>query len=234
MRIYPVFKRSLDLIVASLLLLVLSPLFLIVIPLLRFTGEGEVFYRQDRVGYKNKIFKIWKFATMLKDSPNLGSGDVTLRNDPRVTKVGHFLRISKINELPQIFNLFMGDMTLVGPRPLMKNGFDRYSDFYKERVYQVVPGITGIGSIVFRDEEKVMTDSKLSPHDCYRQVILPHKGAVELWYQERMSFWLDLKIILLTAWVVIRPKSEAYKHLLKDLPQLNLSDSASCSKNVAS
>ena len=106
----------------------ISPVFIPVIILLLLTGEHEVFYRQDRVGYKNKIFKILKFATMLKNSPNMGDGDVTKRGDPRITAVGKFLRQSKLNELPQVINILLGDMSFVGPRPLMKVGFDRYSD----------------------------------------------------------------------------------------------------------
>src|SRR5664279_2826285 len=134
--------------------------------MLLLTGEHEVFFRQDRVGYKNKIFRIWKFATMLKNSPNMGHGDVTVRKDPRITAVGRFLRISKLNELPQIINILTGDMSFVGPRPLMKAGYDRYSPELKEKVYGVTPGLTGIGSIVFRDEELIITHSSLPPHEC--------------------------------------------------------------------
>lgn len=216
---YKLIKRLLDLIVAVLVLVLLSPIFLIVVILLRFTGEGEVFYKQNRVGHKNEIFKIWKFATMLKNSPNMGSGDVTLRNDPRVTTVGKYLRMTKLNEFPQIINILIGDMTLVGPRPLMKAGFDRYEEKYRNSVYNIKPGLTGIGSIAFRDEEKIITESNLEPHECYERIILPYKGALELWYQENASLLTDFKIILLTAWTILFPKSDLYKKLLKDLPE---------------
>ena len=163
---YFLIKRLADIVIAGLIFVILLPLFIPIVLLLKLTGEGEVFYKQDRVGYKNQIFQIWKFATMLRNSPNMGTGDVTLRNDSRVTFIGKFLRISKLNELPQIINILKGDMTLVGPRPLMKAGWARYSEFHKANVYNVRPGLTGIGSIVFRDEEKIMTDSDLPPHEC--------------------------------------------------------------------
>ncbi len=215
---YLYFKRIFDFTVSLLVLIILLPLFIPVVILLRITGEGEIFYKQDRVGYKNQIFKIWKFATMLKNSPNMGTGDVTLRNDPRVTFMGKFLRMTKINELPQILNILFGDMSLVGPRPLMKVGFDRYSIKHQQSVYNVKPGLTGIGSIVFRDEEKIMTDSDLSPHESYAKEILPYKGALELWYQDHISLYTDFMIIFLTAWVIIFPKSNLPHKAFKDLP----------------
>ncbi len=215
---YLIIKRGMDIAVALTALLLLLPLFVPVIILLLLTGEHQVFYRQDRVGYKNRIFKIWKFATMLKNSPNMGNGDVTTRNDPRVTPLGKFLRQSKINELPQLINILTGDMSLVGPRPLMKAGFERYSPEMKERVYNVKPGLTGIGSIVFRDEELIITQSRLPPHECYRQIILPYKGALEIWYQQHLSFLTDAKIIFLTAWYIVFPESQLLHKIFKNLP----------------
>ena len=116
---YKHIKRFFDITFSLLAIILLSPILIPVIILLLLTGEHEVFYRQDRVGYKNKIFKIWKFATMLKNSPNMGDGDITKRGDPRITRVGKLLRQSKINELPQLINILTGDMSFVGPRPLM-------------------------------------------------------------------------------------------------------------------
>lgn len=158
---------------------------------------------------------------MIKNSPNLGNGDITLRNDPRVTKVGKYLRKTKINELPQIFNILKGDISVVGPRPLMKAGFSRYSKSFQNTVYNVKPGLTGIGSIIFRDEEKILTESKLKPSDCYRNVILPHKGQLELWYQRNRSLKLDLQLIIITAWVIAFPESTIYNRWFKDLPSWN-------------
>ncbi|PSL06325.1 sugar transferase [Cecembia rubra] len=213
--------RVFDIILATIAVIILSPIFLIVIPILLLTGEHKVFYLQDRIGYKNQTFKIIKFATMLKNSPNLGTGSLTLRNDPRVLPFGKFLRKTKINELPQLFNVFLGDLSIVGPRPQMKVDFDKYPEDIKERIYDVRPGITGIGSIVFRDEEAFLTASKEDPHQYYANVIAPYKGELEMWYQKNKSFFLDIKIIFLTIWVIIFPESDFFK-FLPGLPKKDL------------
>ena len=121
---YHIFKRLLDFFVSLITLILLLPVFLPIIIILRFSAEGEVFYFQERIGIHNSKFKIWKFATMLKNSMNIGTGSITLQNDPRVTKIGFFLRKTKINELPQIINILKGDISLVGPRPALYNQFD--------------------------------------------------------------------------------------------------------------
>lgn len=214
-------KRILDIIISLSAMIIFFPLFVVTICLLRFSGEGEVFYRQERIGYKNKKFKIWKFATMIKNSPNLGNGDVTLREDPRITSIGKYLRITKINELPQIYNIFNGDISVVGPRPLMEAGFSRYNKYYQSKVYNVKPGLTGIGAVVFRDEEKILTESDLHPHECYKREILPYKGALEIWYQKHQSFRTDMLLILLTVWAIIYPKNNIVHLIFKDLPKYN-------------
>ncbi|MBK7562724.1 MAG: sugar transferase [Chitinophagaceae bacterium] len=219
---YKFIKRFFDILFSLVALLILLPLFIPVILLLLFTGEHEVFYQQDRVGYKNRIFGIWKFATMLKNSPNMGSKDLTMRKDPRVTTVGRFLRKTKLNELPQMFNILIGDMSFVGPRPLMKSGFDRYTDELKSKVYDVTPGLTGIGSIVFRDEELIITKSELSPEECYRKIILPYKGALELWYQQHRNFFTDFMLLFLTGWYVFFPKSQLVFKVFPSLPVRNI------------
>ena len=216
---YLFIKRFLDIILSLVAIVVLLPLFIPIIILLLLTGEHEVFFRQDRVGYHNQLFRIWKFATMLRNSPNMGHGDVTVRKDPRITPVGRFLRITKLNEFPQVLNILTGDMSVVGPRPLMKVGFDRYTDEMKEKVYRVKPGLTGIGSIVFRDEEMIITKSSLPPHECYRTVILPYKGALEVWYQQHISFYTDFMIIFLTAWYIVFPKSNLVNKIFPSLPK---------------
>jgi len=216
---YKFIKRFFDILFSLLALVILLPVFIPIIMLLLLTGEHEVFFRQERVGYKNSIFRIWKFATMLKNSPNMGHGDMTVRKDPRITPLGRFLRQSKINELPQVFNILTGDMSFVGPRPLMKVGFDRYSDEMKSKVYNAQPGLTGIGSIVFRDEELIITQSKLPPQECYRDVILPYKGALEVWYQQHRNFYTDSMILFLTAWYVVFPKSDLVYKVFTTLPR---------------
>lgn len=216
---YKLIKRFFDILFSLLALIILLPVFIPIILLLLLTGEHEVFFRQERVGFKNSIFLIWKFATMLKNSPNMGHGDVTVRKDPRITAIGRFLRQSKINELPQVINILIGDMSFVGPRPLMKVGFDRYSEEMKSKVYNVRPGLTGIGSIVFRDEELIITQSKMPPHECYRDVILPYKGALEVWYQQHQNFYTDSMILFLTAWYVLFHQSELVYKVFPSLPK---------------
>jgi lipopolysaccharide/colanic/teichoic acid biosynthesis glycosyltransferase len=183
------------------------------------TGEHYVFYFQKRIGYKNKPFDIWKFATMLKASPSLAGGLHTTRKDPRVLPMGGFIRKTKINELPQIVNILKGDMSIVGPRPLVDKTFDPYPDHVKAIIYNVKPGLTGIGSIVFRDEEGLLSNASMPPHEFYAKHILPHKGELELWYQEHLSFYTDLMLIFLTAWIIVSPESNLVYTVFKDLPE---------------
>ena len=138
---YNVLKRCFDVLASGIAILILSPLLIPVIIGLRFTGEGYVWYKQERLGYKNKPFLIWKFATMLKNSSNMPGGYITVKKDPRLTPMGDFLRKSKINELPQLFNIFSGKMSVVGPRPVMKVSFEAYPDDIKRVIYNVKPGL---------------------------------------------------------------------------------------------
>ena len=218
---YRIIKRFFDIVFSALAMIVLLPVFIPVIIILILTGEHEVFFKQERVGYKNKIFGIFKFATMLKNSPNMGLGDVTVRNDPRITKAGKFLRRSKLNELPQLLNILLGDMSFVGPRPLTQKGFDQYSPEIRNTIYHVRPGLTGIGSVVFRDEELLITNSQLAPLEFYSEYILPHKGALELWYQKHQGFFTDVMILFLTGWYVFFPKSKLVYKVFPSLPVRN-------------
>ncbi len=219
---YLFIKRTIDITVSFLALILLLPLFILIVFILKFTGEGEVFYFQERIGLNNSNFKIYKFATMLKNSMNMGTGSITLKNDPRVTNFGFFLRKTKINELPQLINILKGDISLVGPRPLVMKTFKAYSFDIQSKIYNVKPGLTGIGSIVFRDEEKIISSIKNEdPHIFYRRVIAPYKGKLEMWYQLNCSFSLDLKLIFITAWVIMFSKSRLYEKWLKDLPVRN-------------
>lgn len=214
---YLFFKRFSDLLIAGLALLLLAPILIPCIIILLFTGEHEVFYKQKRIGYKNKPFGIWKFATMLKNSPNIGTGEITLRNDPRVTKFGKLLRITKINELPQIINVFKGDMSLVGPRPLMEVSVRLYPEQIRDKIYNCKPGMTGIGSLIFRDEEKLISDA-IDPKAMYA-AIYPYKGALEIWYQQKASLYIDFMIIFLTAWSILFPNNQLVSRVFKDLPK---------------
>ncbi|MDA9101711.1 sugar transferase [bacterium] len=217
---YKLIKRLFDIIFGVLALLFFIPLFLPIALILKFTLEGEVFYLQERIGFQNKKFKIIKFATMLKDSPSLGTGMITLKNDSRVSTIGKYLRSSKINELPQIFNIIKGDISFVGPRPLVESMFNHYSLDIQKNIYKSKPGLTGIGSIVFRDEESLFNLSKTNDlHKFYKENISPYKGQLETWYRNNSSFRVDFMIILFTAHAIIFPKSNLYRKVFKTLPK---------------
>jgi len=215
--------RIIDVLLSILALLVLLPLFIPIVVILLLTGEHKVFYLQTRVGYKNKDFKIIKFATMLSNSANMGSGSLTLKNDPRVLPFGSFLRKTKINELPQILNIIIGDLSIVGPRPQMRVDFEKYSDDVQGKIYNVRPGLTGIGSIIFRDEESLISlaAENENPHDFYKRVIAPYKGELEIWYHSHRSLFLDFQLIFMTAWAIVSPETRLYEKWFKDLPKRN-------------
>ena len=212
-------KRFIDIVLSLIAIFLLSPLLVPIILGLLLTGEHYVFYLQERIGYKNKKFNIYKFATMLKNSPNIGSGLHTTLKDPRILPMGGFLRKTKINELPQLFNILLGSMSIIGPRPLVDKTFEPYSDIVKKNIYNVKPGLSGIGSIVFRDEEKLLSNSKIAINEFYSKYISPYKGSLELWYQKKVSFYTDFMIIFLTIWVVFFPKSNLVFKVFKDLPE---------------
>ena len=189
---------------------------------LKLTGEGYIWYFQERIGYKNKPFSMYKFATMLKDSPNMAGGIITVVNDPRLTPLGGFLRSTKLNELPQLINILLGEMSIVGPRPVMHKSFMAYPAEVREVIYNVKPGLTGIGSIIFRDEEVLITQIKNKGGDTwefYKEQIYPFKGEVEKWYQKNKSFKNDVIIVFLTIWVVLFPGSKLVYTLFPDLPK---------------
>jgi lipopolysaccharide/colanic/teichoic acid biosynthesis glycosyltransferase len=184
---------------------------------LRFTGEGEIFFIQKRVGNASKPFQLYKFATMLKDSPNIGTGTVTLREDPRILPVGQLLRKTKINELPQLFNILNGDMSVIGPRPQTQRCFDAFPAKAREAIIKVRPGLSGIGSIVFRDEERMM-DGHQDPDHFYDYVIMPYKGQLEVWFVKHQGALTYFSLILITIWVVVFPKSQIVWSFFKSLP----------------
>jgi lipopolysaccharide/colanic/teichoic acid biosynthesis glycosyltransferase len=221
--IYKILKTILDSLVAAIGLLILSPIFVTVCVLLLLSDEHQIFYRQERISRHGKKFGILKFATMLKDSPSLGNGMLTVRNDPRITKVGKWLRLTKLNELPQLWNVFVGQMSFVGPRPLTSVGITRYDPAVSQIILQLRPGITGIGSLVFRDEEKLVSLCKENggdPKAYYREHIFPYKGKVECWYASKQSFRSDFMLLIATLYsVVFNDRHIAFK-LFKELPEL--------------
>ncbi|MBO3701654.1 MAG: sugar transferase [Candidatus Accumulibacter sp.] len=211
-------QRLFDILFAGLALLVLSPLLVPIAILLRLTGEGEIFFLQERVGRDGKTFALYKFATMLKNSPSIGTGTVTVKNDPRILPAGRFLRKTKINELPQLLNILNGDMSIIGPRPQTQRCFDAFPKHSQENIVKVRPGLSGIGSIVFRDEEEMMHGHE-DPNFFYDQVIMPYKGQLEEWYVQNQSMYTYFMLIGLTVWVVLVPGSGAVWTVLGNLPK---------------
>ena len=216
---YKPIKRIKDIILSLTVTLVLLPFFIPLAIVLKLTGEGDIFYLQSRIGYKNNKFQIWKLATMVRNSSKMGTGSLTVRNDPRVLPIGKFLRKTKINELPQIVNILKGDMSIVGPRPLMEVDFLKYPVHVQPIIYNSRPGLTGIASIIFRDEEKYFSNCIIDPHEFDRKHIAPYKGELELWYQNNLSAYTDLMLVFLTAWAIVALHSELVYKVFKDLPE---------------
>ncbi len=211
-------ERFFDIVFSSLALLALSPLLVPIVIILKCSGEGEMFFLQERIGKEGAVFKLFKFATMLKDSPNLGTGTVTMRDDPRVLPVGKFLRKTKINELPQVLNIFFGDMSVIGPRPLTAQTFGLYSDSTQAVIKQVRPGLSGVGSIIFRGEEDIMHGATASV-DFYDNVIAPYKGALEEWFVSNKNLYIYFMAIFTTVWAVLFPKTKVAWTAFKGLPE---------------
>ena len=211
--------RFFDILFSLLALFFLLPLFATIVLVLRFTGEREIFYRQVRVGRHGTRFALLKFATMLKNSPSIGAGEITIKNDPRVLPFGRFLRKTKINELPQLLNILYGQISVVGPRPMVPNTFLKYSLEAQFELKKVRPGLTGIGSIIFRDEEKFL-EGKADPRKFYDDHIIPYKNKLELWFVKNNSITIYFKIILVTAWAVIFPRSRIVELLFRGIPRM--------------
>ena len=211
-------QRFFDILFSLLALFVLCPLLVPIIIVLKLTGEGEIFFLQKRVGRGAVQFNLFKFATMLKDSPKLGSGTVTLKSDPRVLPVGKFLRKTKINELPQLLNILLGDMSIVGPRPQTQRCFDVFPEHLKEIITKTRPGLSGLGPIVFRDEENILAETQESV-EFYDNIIAPYKGLVEAWYVENQSIFNYFAVIFVTIWVVLFPSSSLVWQIFKGIPE---------------
>ena len=211
-------ERFFDILFSCLSIIILLPLFVPIVIILKYSGEGEVFFLQERIGKDGKLFKLFKFATMLKDSPNLGTGTVTMRGDPRVLPVGKFLRKTKINELPQLLNILFGDMSVIGPRPLTVQTFGSYSATTQACIKQVRPGLSGVGSIIFRKEEDIMHGATASV-DFYHNVIAPYKGALEEWFVANKGLYIYFMAIFTTVWVILFSKTTVAWMVFKGLPE---------------
>ena len=211
-------QRFFDIVFSGIALVLFSPLLLPLMFILRVTGEGEIFFQQNRVGRGGKDFKLYKFATMLKDSPNMGTGTVTVKNDSRILPMGGLLRKTKINELPQLINIFKGDMSVIGPRPQTQRCFDAFPMSAQNDITKVRPGLSGIGSVVFRSEEDMM-HANAEPDRLYEDVIMPYKGKLESWYVRNNSVWNYLLLIALTILVILTRSTRLIFQFYTSLPR---------------
>lgn len=209
--------RAFDIIFSFVALLFLSPIFCLIIICLRFSGEGEIFFTQERVGRDGKLFRLYKFATMLKNSPDIGTGTITIHNDPRILPFGRLLRKTKVNELPQLWNVLVGDMSIIGPRPQTRDCFNDFDLLSQKMIVKVRPGLSGIGSIIFINEEAMLGDN-LKAKEIYVNTIMPFKGAVERWFVERSGLRLYFFLIFLTIYVLFSGNRDVLWKLFPDLP----------------
>ena len=211
-------KRLFDIIYSSLAIILFLPIGIPVAIILKLTDEKEVFYVQNRIGKNEKEFGLIKFVTMIKNSPKLGAGDITLKNDPRVLPFGKILRKIKLNEFPQFLNVFHGSMSMVGPRPLVEKQYFMYREKDRKKK-KLKPGITGIGSIIFRDEEKYLSNSKQYSQKFYRNEIIPFKAKLEVWYYDNKSIVTDHFLLIITVINVMLPNLKIHNILLRNLPR---------------
>ncbi len=194
-------KRALDFAVSLIGLILLSPLLAAIAWVIKREDQGDVFYRGWRVGKNGKLFRIYKFRTMVMDADKMG-GPSTAADDPRITRVGRFLRKYKLDELPQLINVMKGEMSLVGPRPEVPEEVERY-DQRERSVLRVRPGLTDWASIKFRNEGEILRGSP-DPHQTYREKIKPEKMELALKYLDELSFKTDMKIIFQTIIEIFR------------------------------
>ena len=209
--------RFFDILFSGLAILILLPFMIPIMIGLKLTGEHDIFYVQERIGIGGKSFGVLKFATMLRNSPNMAGGVLTQKDDPRILPMGKFLRKTKINELPQLVNIFLGQMSVIGPRPQAKRHYDLYSNEVKSAIDTIPPGLSGLGSVVFRDEEDMLNN--VEDRDTFHDtVIAPYKGQLEIWFTHHRTLATYFKLIWLTVLAVLNPTSNAWKTSFKDLP----------------
>ncbi len=195
-------KRLFDLLLSSIGLLLLAPVLLLIAVLVKLDSPGPVMFRQERVGRFGQPFRIHKFRTMRHEPAGQGL-QITVGADRRITRVGGFLRASKLDELPQLLDVWLGDMSLVGPRPEVPRYVAHYPAELRDKVLSVRPGITDIASIEYRDESAVLARAA-DPERAYIDEVLPHKLALAARYVERSSLWLDVWLIWRTVVAIVR------------------------------
>ncbi|MBQ7365830.1 MAG: sugar transferase [Spirochaetaceae bacterium] len=209
--------RFFDILFSGFAIIVLFPFMIPIVIGLKLTGEHDIFYCQERIGKGGEPFKVIKFATMLRNSPNMNGGLITAANDPRILPMGRFLRKTKINELPQLLNIFVGQMSVIGYRPFATKHYQLYSDEVKQQINKIPPGLSGIGSVVFRNEEEILhsIDNAEYFHD---EVITPYKGLLECWYVNNRSITNYFKLIVCTVLVVLYPSNNMWTKWFQGLP----------------
>ncbi len=193
-------KRLFDIIFSLFGLAVFAPLMGVTAVLIKLTSQGPVIYAQKRVGLHEQIFDVYKFRTMVDKADTLGTS-VTTGVDPRITPVGRFLRKTKLDELPQLFNVLKGDMSFVGPRPDVPEITAKYTPEMK-RIFSVRPGITSVATLHFRHEEEILAKVK-NADEFYDEVVVPLKVDLALEHVRKNSFFFDLLILVQTVWVLI-------------------------------
>lgn len=194
------FKRVLGLVLAIVLLAILWPIYFLIALAVAIEDGFPVFYRPQRGGYHNKPFRIFKFRTMVKNADKIGGGTTAL-NDPRITKVGNFLRKTKMDEFPQLFNIIAGTMSFIGPRPELLRYTDQYEGEEK-LIFEVRPGITDFSSIEFINLDEIVGQGDAD--EMYEKYVLKKKNALRVRYAKEVSFVTDAKLFLLTVWDVIK------------------------------
>lgn len=195
------FKRCFDIVASAFGLLFLAIPFLFVAVAIRCTSKGPVYFRQERVGKNGKTFRIFKFRTMVTDAESKGL-QITVGGDARITKVGALLRKTKIDELPQLINVLLGQMSFVGPRPEVPRYVEMYSE-YQKNVLRIRPGITELASIIYRDENDILAASE-DPEKAYVEEIMPKKIELNMEYMKKMNVFYDIKLIFMTFAAVLR------------------------------
>ncbi len=195
-----VIKRIFDIIIALIITVIALPFMLIIAVWIKLDSKGPVFFRQRRVTTYGRIFRIFKFRTMVTDAEKRGT-QVTVKGDSRVTRAGRFLRKCRLDELPQLFNVLCGDMSFVGTRPEVERYVDRYTDEMNATLLMPA-GITSLASIKFKDEEKLL-DGANDPDEVYVNTVLPQKMIYNLEYIRKFNFFYDIKLMFMTFWAVI-------------------------------
>ncbi len=208
-------KRAFDFTVSGVAIVLLLPLFLVVAVAIKFDSPGPVFFRQTRVGRDGRTFRIFKFRSMVVDAAKVGTS-LTVQADPRITRIGAFLRDKKVDELPQLLNVFAGSMSFVGPRPEVPEYMEFYTPEQRDIILSMRPGITDYAAIVYRDESEIL-DGRSDPIDVYRNEIMPMKFVLYERYSREVGLVNDLRLILATVSLLISEESPDWFGIERDL-----------------